>query len=329
MTAQLWLRKWRVVITDSKDQNALDVSNLRVVFDIKKAREDANWATISIYNLTRETEEQIVLNGDRIIVEAGYHGPLSHSWGIGPNGEYEEDTEEEPQQYGVIFDGKIVFPARHKEGNTDYVLTLVCVDGESQLFKNHVSFTLTRGATQKRIVEAVTAKAENLIPCDCTTSINEVRLPRGKVCFGAPYKFLSDVARGNAGTYWIENGELTMAKWSDEVQDVAKVITPATGLIGMPQQTQHGVSWTMLLDPSAKIFGKYQLKDVFIAEMAQRPNSTAQPLDEEFIYQITELTHKGDTFGNDWYTECNGVSRSGKSALLAVLNNKGSNPNGH
>lgn len=329
MSAPLWLRKYRVVITDENDQNALDVSNLRVVFDIKKAREDANWATISIYNLTRETEENIVLNGDRIVVEAGYHGPMSSAWGIGPNGDELTNEAEEPQQYGVIFDGRIMYPARHKEGNTDYVLTLVCVDGENELGKNWISCTITRGATQERVVQTVAANALNIIPCKCTTNINEIKLPRGKVCFGAPMKYFSDVARGNAGTYWINNGEITMAKWSDEVPDEAKVITPETGLIGMPQQTQHGVSWTMLLDPNANIFSKYQLKDVFIGEMAQRPGAMAQKLDEEAIYQITELTHKGDTFGNDWYTECSGVSRSGKSALLAVLNNKGSNPNGH
>lgn len=329
MTAPLWLRKYRIVISDAKDEKALDVSNLRVVFEIKKAREDANWATISIYNLTKETEEEIIMNGDRIIVEAGYHGAMSSYWEVDLNGAELVNEAEEPQQYGVIFDGKIMYPARHKEGNTDYVLTLVCVDGQSELLKNYVAFTLNRGATQQRIVQAVAENANKPIPCKCTTNINEIKLPRGKVCFGAPIKYFADVARGNAGTYWINNGEITMAKWSDEVQDEAKVITPETGLIGMPQQTQLGVSWTMLLDPNAKIFSKYQLKDVFVAEMAQRPGTIAQPLDEEFIYQITELTHKGDTFGNDWYTECNGVSRSGKSALLAVLNNKGSNPNGH
>ena len=328
MSASLWLRKWRVVIADAEDKKAIDVSDLRVVFDIKKAREDANWATISIYNLTRETEDAIILTGNRIIIEAGYHGPISSSWGIGPNNSEIFHEEEEPQQYGVIFDGKIVFPARHKEGNTDYVLTLVCVDGQSRLDKNHVAFTLTRGATQQRVVQAVANGAKNLIPCKCTSSINEVKLPRGKVCFGAPRKYIGDVARGNAATYWIDNGELNVAKWSDEVPDEAKVISPQTGLIGMPQQTQYGVSWTMLLDPSIKIFSKVQLKDVFIAEKAQRPNDMAVPLDEEWIYQVTELTHRGDTYGNDWITQCNGVSRHGKSALLAVLNNKGSNPNG-
>ena len=33
------------------------------------------------------------------------------------------------KQYGKIFDGQIVQAVRSKENNTDYVLTLVCLEG--------------------------------------------------------------------------------------------------------------------------------------------------------------------------------------------------------
>lgn len=330
MNTPLWLRKWRVVITDINDENAVDVSDLRVTFDIRYRREDSNWGTVSIYNLTQEAEEKIIFYGNRIIIEGGYRGQSSETWAISENGE-ENVNEEQPQQYGVIFDGQIVFPSRYKESATDHVLTLVVVDGKSALDKNHVAFTLSRGATQKRIAEAIPKNAmfERIKASECTTSMEDVRLPRGKVFFGSPLKYYADICRGNAGTFWVQNGVVHIAKWVDESPDEARVITPQTGLIGMPQQTQYGVSWTMLLDPGVKVGSKFQLKNVFINEIAQRPNQMAVPLDEEWIYQVTELAHKGDTRGNDWYTECSGVSRSGKSPLLAVMNNRGSNPNGH
>ena len=52
------------------------------------------------------------------------------------------------------------------------------------------------------------------------------------------------------------------------------------------------------------------------------------PLDDEWIYQVIELTHTGDTMGNDWYTSCTAVSRYGKGVLPALMANNAQNPNG-
>ena len=54
------MRKWRVLVVDANDKEALNVSDLRVKFTVKKAREVANFATIEIFNLTAETEQSII-----------------------------------------------------------------------------------------------------------------------------------------------------------------------------------------------------------------------------------------------------------------------------
>ena len=58
------------------------------------------------------------------------------------------------------------------------------------------------------------------------------------------------------------------------------------------------------------------------------PGQQQAPLDDEWIYQVMELTHVGDTRGNDWYTEIQGISRYGKGSLAALLGNSGQNGNG-
>ena len=117
----LYGRKYRILVSDANNE-AWEVSNLRCTFNIEKiALEPVNTAEVTIYNLTRDTETDIIKEGSRIIVEAGFQG-------------YTEDTEKmdaegnrvvNPKQYGVIFDGDIIQIIRGREENLDY--TLPCV----------------------------------------------------------------------------------------------------------------------------------------------------------------------------------------------------------
>ena len=126
------MRKWKILVVDAQDNEALNVSDLHVKFTVKKAHEVANYSTIEIYNLTAEAEQKILKEGDRVIVEAGYEGYLSTA----ADGTIQEVSD---KQYGKIFDGKIIYPSRRKENNTDYVLSLLCVDGDNILNANFVS----------------------------------------------------------------------------------------------------------------------------------------------------------------------------------------------
>ena len=60
MSNFLYGRKYRVLVAD-KDNTALDVSNLRCTFRIEKITNSrANYAEISIYNLSAGTEAQLI-----------------------------------------------------------------------------------------------------------------------------------------------------------------------------------------------------------------------------------------------------------------------------
>ena len=145
MSSYLWMRKWKILVVDDQDKEALNVSDLHVKFTVKKSREINNYSTVEIYNLTAATEQKILKEGDRIIIEAGYEGYLT----AGADGSVQEAKDAEgntqEKQYGVIFDGKIIYPSRRKENNTDYVLSLLCVDGANVLGKNFIAKTLNKG----------------------------------------------------------------------------------------------------------------------------------------------------------------------------------------
>ena len=309
----IWLRKWRVLVTDAKDEVALDVSDLHITFEARYARETESFATVRIYNLNRETETRIISEGDRVIVEAGY----------------QSEGDSKAGQYGVIFDGQVIYPSRSKESNTDYVLTLLCVDGSNKLNKNFVSMACRRGQNQRQLLQAACANARVPIPVDyISQGLSPQKLPRGKVLFGVAKDMVENIARGNAATYYMVNGVLKVTKTTDPVDGEGIVVTPETGLIGTPTQTQYGADFKLLLNPSVKLGMLIQLKNSEINERQAKPGEGQTPLDTDRIYQAIEVTFVGDTRGNDWYTNVTGISRDGKGALAAILSNASQNANG-
>lgn len=322
----LWIRKWEVIIADAKDEEAWNISDLRITFEIHRERETQNFATVNIYNLTAEMENKIIKDGDRLILKAGYSGVLTKKTDENDNASLQE---EEPQQYGVIFDGKILWPARNREGNVDYVLTLLCVDGKNQLDLAWVSFTNERGLNQRQIVERV-CDTSGIMVSHVSENLEERRLPRGKVFFGTPRQYISDVVRGNAATFYMNGDNITLDKFTDAVPEEALVTSPETGLVGMPAQTQDGCSFTLLLNPNVHLGSLVQLKNSEMKESTALPEKGKHrsPIDDDWIYQVFRLTHRGDTRGNEWYTECEGVSRYGRGVLLAMMGNSMQNPTG-
>ena len=329
MSSYLWIRKWRILVVDAQDKEALNVSDLHIKFVVKKSLEIKNYSTVEIYNLNAVTEQKILKEGDRIIIEAGYEGYLT----AGADGTIQEikDSEGNTQekQYGKIFDGKIIYPTRRKENNTDYVLSLLCVDGDNVLNANFVSKTLNKGVNQRQILDAVCEKSVVKIPTNnVTQGLSGQKLPRGKVIFGEPKDYIADIARGNGASYWVEDGQLNMTKLTDVAEDEAIVQTPTTGLVGMPTQTQYGANFKLLLNPAVHMWSLVQLKNSEIVEAQATPGQPQSQLDDEWIYQVIELTHTGDTTGNDWYTDCVAVSRYGKGVLPALMASNMQNPNG-
>lgn len=347
---------------DTSNENkeyALDVSLLHCVFRVRRGMDFNNHAEVKIYNLNKDTEEKIIKEGDRLIISAGYEGylntvnlnPEDTKKAVGSNFVSKKDSkskikednttqqiqqiqESQPKQYGKIFDGQIVQAVRSKENNTDYVLTLICIDGDTFLNMNFISLSCVRGQNPRNVIDTTVSKAEK------TTQVNRVSptisgqtLPRGKVYFGRPKDILTDVARGNNANVWINDGQVNVTKITDTYTDEALILTPQNGLIGYPQQIQYGVSFRCLLNPKINVLSMIQLKNTEINGMQLQMNmpGKSQPqtlqLDEENMYQAYEVEHTGDTRGNDWYTTVNAYSRYGKDVVPAMMKGIDSNPN--
>ena len=359
MSQYLWGRKYRIQVVTGMEKDkdgketgneiALDVSNLHCVFEVHKKRDEGgSYAVVKIYNLNSQTEQKLITEGDRLIIEAGYKGLTKQDHLVdidtGEPWVTQVDTRKtamdaddgvqvtigtEPARYGKIFDGKITWPSRSKESNVDYVLTLMAIDGDDPLNLNYISKTVGKGLNQRQILETVSKDSETKIPTNVISdNLSPQRLPRGKGFFGSPRDYIRDVCRGNAASYYIEDGQLNTYRLQDVPANEAMVVTPQTGLIGMPSQTQYGVDFKMLLNPAVKLQTMIKIQGSEVNETTVTPGEQQTPLDDEWIYQAIEVTHRGDTRGNDWYTEVVGISRYGTGSIPALMANEETNANG-
>lgn len=304
----LYGRKYRIIIAKDSGE-AWEVSNLRCSFSIEKqALEPVNTAEITIYNLTRDTETTLIEQGSRIIVEAGYSGYTEAT------GELDEQGNKTvmPKQYGIIFEGQIIQALRGRENNVDYTLTIIAVDGERSLINNYINMTQEKGLTPQRMIEEVSKNSLNVTDIAyISPDLDDKRLPRGKVFFGAPKKYFRSVARDQIASFWVDDGKLYLVKANDIPEGQALVLTPENGIIGVPIQTQEGVNFKCLLNPLIKLNSVIKIDNSMIRAMkAQLNQPYISNLDKDGQYKVIGLKYEGDNRGEEWYVEvtCAGVN---------------------
>jgi hypothetical protein len=293
-----FIRKYQILVADG-DNTALDVSDLRCTFKIEKGYQAINFAQISIYNLSAKTDEQIIKRGMRVIVNAGYQ-----------NG-----------SYGKIFDGDIFQPIREREENVDYKLTLHCMDGLSLLSNKIVKVTVNAGINQRQIIEQIGKESYDATQMGfITPDIDNKTLPRGKVFFGEPKKYLRQIALDNNAQFYACDGQVHISKLTDVSTDEALVISPQNGLIGTPQQTDDGITFRCLLNPNIKVINpamSIKIDNSYIRQQAIRYGQEyPKILSRDGIYRVAKVTFIGDTRGEDWYSEVLGVTLAGKTPTM-------------
>jgi hypothetical protein len=286
----LYGRRYRVIVASSNGV-ALDVSDLRCTFNIQKTiMQQPPISEVVLYNLNADTENAIIEEGSRIVVEAGYEG----------------------SQYGLIFDGDIVQPIRDKQDATTYRLTLRGIDGDRFLNYGFVGFSLIKGQTARSQVGALASRAK--YPTQLGTisqGLDETQLTRGKVFFGQAKDYLSQIAKSQNATYFVENGTVNLIQATDYDANTIVDLSPSSGLLNVPSQSQYGVSFTAMLNPRIKINSLVHIDNSLIRAQSYEQGQAIRNLDQDGIYRVTSITYVGDTRGTEWQIQCDTVSQAG------------------
>jgi hypothetical protein len=256
-----------------------------------------NTLQLRLYDVSEEIIGRIQGEFTDIILNAGY--------------------EENPP---TLFEGTVVQVRRGWEGDkADRYIDISAMDGDPSLSYAIIKDAVPNGSTYQQRWAAI-ANALKL-PIDQMPDASQLpkeltsKQPRGKTLFGKAADAAQDQAMHMMCNWSIQRGKIVIVPYNGYAPNEPVEINGANGMIGWPEQTDEGIHVQTLLD--ARLFC-HQLVKLNNADTLQQqldmsleypgknlPGSpegrTIIPLDG--VYAIVEVTHSGDTRGNEWYSD--------------------------
>ena len=291
MTTQ-YIRKSSLII-GSDTGDSLDLSTLRFRFSVRRGdNQTPNSADIRVYNVSDNTAARVQNEFTQVVLQCGYEG-----------------------NFGVIFYGTVKQIRKGRESQTVTYLDITAADGDSAYNYSTSSYALAAANTSPKGVIANILKdlAQYSISQAELPTVAGTPLPRGKVIHGMTRDELRKVAANTQTAWSIQNGALTFIPLTSYLPGDVPVITSATGMIGIPEQTQNGIRVRILLNPNIKIGQAVKLDNNSINRLryslalgAQSQNLNTALLaktNADGLYYVMRADHAGDTRGNDWYSD--------------------------
>jgi hypothetical protein len=289
----------------SKSGKGLDLSNMHFKFDVKYADfETPNIAVIRVYNLSNTTQQQALKEFDFVTLQAGY-----------------------ASQFGIIFSGSIKQFYRGRESNTDSFLEIRAADADPAYNFGFVNVSVAAGSTAVQRAQTIAGESTDL-QLDANSVQNLVQsggiLPRGKVMFGLSRVHYRNLAASNNMRWSIQNGLVKFIPLNSYNPDQQIIlVNSSTGMTGIPEATDNGITVQTLLNPLIKIGSKIRLnnKDVTATILKEQfypfPSYTSgitrvanSQVDGDYCVLVAD--HIGDTRGQDWHTNivCLAIDKS-------------------
>lgn len=323
-------RRWEIrVYKPGKDETgqrsvdkdmAIDVSDLRCIFTVKyDVNSFITIGTLAIYNLNVETETSIIKEGMQISIFAGY----------------------EQAQYGEVFTGDIIQIIRNREDGVNYKLEILAANAIKDFDWNFVRSSIAANSDPRQQIKAVCEKADKKMQVgEVSKNLSQQTLPRGKILFGKPFKYLRDIAIHNNAFFEKSGGKVNMHGVNDEIPENMTVkLAPETGLVGTPKYTDNGIIIKTLLDPRIKPRTLIWIDNSIIqrtlisidpqmqtkkdtkgnASASNEQQNQKNMFDKDGEYEALSITHQGDTWGDEWTTEIIGLSRNGRVAIASAI----------
>lgn len=284
--AEQWLRKASLVVAAGED--GLDLSELKFRFQIKQwDLQTPGNMQVRIYNLSEDTANRIKKEFTRLILQAGY----------------------QTGEYGVIFDGTIVQARSGRENPTDTFVDITVSDGDIGYVFGVVNTTIAKGSSFSDRAEAL-RKAMGAESGHIAAMVGS-ELPRGRVFYGMARDHMRDLCFSTDTKWSIQRGQLQIIERDGYLPGEAVVLTSATGMIGLPEQTQDGIKVRCLLNPMIKVGGRVQIDNASIQQAnlqlansasAVKANSFLPRIAEDGLYRVVVCEHEGENRGPAWYS---------------------------
>jgi hypothetical protein len=245
---------------------------LRFVFKVEKTRvKHPNSASLVMYNLN-ETHRKSFVKGQPLVIEAGYVGSTS-----------------------LLFKGEITKAFSNREG-VDWITTVESGDGAA-INTARLSKSYNPGTTYKKVIDDLVKTLK--VGTGNLTTAAAIRKQLTDFAKGfstsGPVQDALDKVVGSMGLQWsVQDGQLQILAPNDATMEPVVVLNSSTGLIGTPEmgeakgQKKSTVSFRSLLQGSIRPGRRVQLESSAV----------------KGIFICDRVTHDGDSYGQDWYTDC-------------------------
>jgi hypothetical protein len=280
-----------------------DLSQMHFRFSVKQAdNETPNNMVVTIYNLNDATVNEIISQYDAVALQVGYEG-------IGLQ---------------VIFNGTIKMFRRGKSNATDRFLEISAADNDLGYSYGIVNATLGPGASQADVLRKAAAAMGTQVDSNTQSLVSTggVVFPRGKVLFGLARIQCRTIADTLGARWSSQAGIITFISNTGYLPNEAVVLSPTTGMIGVPEDTPDGINVRCLLNPLIKVGCPVQIaeSDIVAISTTQAVQSANPGGGIPFptygpsiypatvqrglgIYRVVVAEHEGDTRELDWYSD--------------------------
>jgi hypothetical protein len=295
---QQWIRDYKLTV--GSGSNNLDLSALRIRFDIKQRTTQApNAAVIRVNNLSDKTANSLAKKEfTTVTLSAGYTGSSA-----------------------VIFSGDIKQANVGRESATDTYVDLFAADGDQGYNYGVVNKTLAAGCTQQDIFNACAQSMQKygVTAGYAPNTLTSFKYPRAVTMFGMARDYLRTLAQSSNCTWSIQNGKLQMVPLNGAVPGSAVVLNSTTGLIGRATQTAAGIYARCLINPSIKVNQTIQIQQKSVNPAAYDLSYNQGVLQQgnlpsiaaDGLYRVLVVDVTGDSRGQPWYFDLVCASLSG------------------
>jgi hypothetical protein len=260
-------------------------TQLRVVYNIdKNSDKSPNKAEVTVFNFNLANRAALK-TGNQIAQETRATG-LAYDWPLVIEAGYMGSRE-------VLFTGNITYATSKKE-STDWVTNIECGDGETKYRESRINKAFGPGTTVAQVaLECSTALdvGPGNIGEKLGTGIFRDGygvFSQGYVASGASQEVLDDLLSSAGFTWSIQDGNLQILAPEDTTFEEIVVLSKEFGLVGSPEVGDKGI-----VTAKSLLQGKIRpgRRIIIQSEMVSG------------TFKIDKVSHYGDTFGTDWYTE--------------------------
>jgi hypothetical protein len=236
--------------------------------------------------------------------------------------------------YGTIFTGSIRQVRSGREQNVvDTFVEILAADSDTARNWGLVNVSLAAGHSQADIQDIVAQQMSKFGTVNGTkvtwtddTKACPVKPPdsaaRGRALYGPAKAILNDLADSHNNTWSLDNNTLNFLPRTAYKPGDAVVLTPSTGLIGLPRLTADGINVRCLLNPAIGPGAQIQLDTSYIQQPPiglevtnlniLPPTNDMWASGRKGYYKVLWVDHIGDNRGTNWYSDmiCLSIDKS-------------------